>query len=130
MTNKLKVRTVQIIDSFDLDALVKEVYGKPYCFQQQDDCKARGTHSVTIPDQAYDDEKTSIPEVINGSKMGVSFAAWLARDPKEWNGDPKRTYSLDLFWERNFYPDVQMILNDLYDKGLVQAGEYVIEIDW
>jgi hypothetical protein len=130
MTKKLKVRTVQMIASFELDALVKEVYSKPYCFQQQDGCKARGTHPVTIPGQAYEDDKTSIPDVVNGSEMGVSFTAWLARDPKEWNGDPESACYIDLFWERNFYPDVQMILNDLYDKGLVQAGNYVIEIDW
>ena len=57
------------------------------------------------------------------------FAAWLARDPTEWNGDKNKRF-LDLFWARNFYPHVEMVLNDLHAKGLVKAGDYVIEIDW
>jgi len=127
---KLEVRTIQMIDSFEFDNLVKEVYGKPYCFQQQDGCKERGNHTITIPDGLYDYESTLLPEVINGDEMGVSFAAWLARDPKEWNGKPEQAGSLSLFWERNFYPDVQMIANDLHSKGLIPAGDYTIEIDW
>ena len=35
-----------------------------------------------------------------------------------------------MFWERNFYPHVEMVMNDLHAKGLVEAGEYVIDIDW
>jgi hypothetical protein len=37
-------------------------------------------------------------------------------------------YLPDRHVERNFYPDVQMVANDLYSKGLVAAGKY--EIDW
>ncbi len=78
------------------------------------------------------DENTNdtVPEEINGDEMGVSFAAWLARDPKEWNGDPKDRSYLDMFWERNFYPDIQMVANDLHAKGLLPAGDYLIDIDW
>lgn len=126
----IKVQTKQIIDVGDFDDLVEKTYGKPYNFQQQDDCKPRGTHHITVPDTPYDFEKDTIPEEINGSEMGVSFAAWLARDPKEWNGAPGDKMFTEMFWQRNFYPNVQMIVNDLHAKGLFPAGEYVIEIDW
>ena len=64
--------------------------------------------------------------------MGVSFKAWLERDPKQkLNADDCDCPSaITMWWERNFYPDVQMIANDLHSKGLLPAGEYVINIDW
>ena len=126
----IKVQTKQVIDVSDLDDLIEKTYGRPYSFQQQDDCKPRGTHDITVPDGAEDFENDTIPEEINGQEMGVSFAAWLARDPKEWNGKAGDRMFLEMFWQRNFYPNVQMVVNDLHAKGLFPAGEYVINIDW
>lgn len=71
-----------------------------------------------------------IPEVVNGEEMGVKFSAWLARDPKQRITGQTEKYELDLFWKRNFYPDIQTIANDLYKKGLIKAGKYTINIDW
>ena len=88
---------------------------------------------LTIPDQAYDYQNDSIPEVVNGDKIGVSFKAWLERDPKQClNTDDQwdREHGLAIFWERNFYPELQTVANDLYNKGLLEAGEYGINIDW
>ena len=128
----VRTRTEQVIDVSDWDALVTETYGRPYSFQQQDGCKARGRESLTVslcePDD-YDNEVV-VPDVINGEEMGVSFTAWLARDPKEWNGEVGDERWLDLFWERNFYPTAESIGNDLLKRGLIEAGEYVIDIDW
>jgi hypothetical protein len=84
--------------------------------------------------------------------MGVSFKAWLERDPnaslnpsdKELIGSPyywgeteddkikykEDTGHINMFWERNFYPNLDMIINDLHSKGLIEAGEYEIDIDW
>lgn len=126
----IKFKNKQVIDVGDWDSLVESTYGKPYSFQQQDGCKERGTHNITIPDGAHDFENDSVPDEINGDEMGVSFAAWLARDIKEWNGYPGDINYIAMFWERNWYPDVQMIANDLHAKGLIPAGEYVIDIDW
>lgn len=127
---KISTRTEQVIDVGDWDQLVIDTYGKPYSFQQQDGCKERQRVKVTIPDEAYDYENDTVPEEINGEEMGVSFKAWLARDPEEWNGDPEDKRFLDLFWDRNFYPDVQMIANSLYRMELIEAGTYTIDIDW
>jgi hypothetical protein len=126
----LKFKDVKMIMMDDWDDLVVKTYNRPYCFQQQNGCRGHGTFNITIPSQAWDFENDTVPEEINGDEMGVSFAAWLARDPNEWNGDPDRAGSLALFWERNFYPDIQMIANDLHAKGLVPAGDYCIVIDW
>jgi hypothetical protein len=126
----IKVQNKQVIDVSDFDELVVQTYGKPYNFQQQDGCKERQNVDITVPDHALDFEANTIAEEINGDEMGVSFKAWLTRDPKEWNGAPEDKTFINLFWDRNFYPDVQMVLNDLHAKGLFPAGQYTINIDW
>lgn len=129
----MKIRNVQVIDVSDWDDLVVKTYGRPYSFQQQDGCKPRGVKYFTVPCDPEDYENDTVPEEVNHCDMGVSFAAWLARDPKqkldskdEWD----RNSGLNLWWDRNFYPDVSMIVNDLHAKGLLPAGEYMIDIDW
>lgn len=129
----LRIREEKVIDVSDWDDLVKETYGRPYSFQQQDGCKERQRVRITIPNKAYDFENDSITEEVNHEDMGVSFKAWLARDPMQSLDSPEewdRESGLNLWWERNFYPDVQMVANDLYEKGLIKAGEYTIDIDW
>lgn len=127
----LKFEIKKMVNVSNWDNLVIKTYGKIYSFQQQDGCQAKGSvFNLTIPAEAEDYENDTVPEKINGSEMGVSFAAWLAREPKEWNGNPKDKTFYSLFWERNFYPNIQMVANDLHAKGLIPAGEYCIEIDW
>lgn len=128
----LRTRNEKVINVGDWDNLVKETYGKSYNFQQQDGCKERQRVRITIPDEPYDFENDTVPEEVNHENMGVSFKAWLARDPNQKIPNPHsfEYNGTGLWWERNFYPDVQMIANDLHEKGLIEAGEYVIDIDW
>lgn len=126
----LKVKNVKVIDLYDWDELVKETYGKHYSFQQQHGCQPRGMHNITIPSDDYDDEMhDTIAEGVNGAEMGVKFKTWLERDPKA-SVCGRTDYHIGMFWERNFYPDLQTVANDLHAKGLIEAGDYVIEIDW
>ena len=128
----MKIKTTQVIEDSEWDATVQKTYGRPYAFQQQDDCRERGTFPLTVPAESSDYERQSVPEEVNGEIRGVSFAAWLARDPKQKLSNPEdqQDFCLQLWWERNFYPDIQMIANDLHAKGLLAAGEYTIDIDW
>jgi len=125
-----------MIEVQDWDALVEETYGRPYSFQQQDGCKNRGIEEITVSsEEGYDYENDTVPEVVNHKDMGVSFAAWLKRDPKqplsnEEDDCREDQWAIDMWWERNFYPSVEMIANDLHKKGLLEAGEYTINIDW
>lgn len=130
---KISTRTEQVIDVSDWDHLVETTYGRPYSFQQQDGCKERQRVKITIPDEAYDYKNDTVPEEVNHKDMGVSFKAWLKRDPNQPLDSPDewdRKNGLSMWWGRNFYPDVQMIANDLHEKGLIEAGEYTIDIDW
>ena len=134
---KLKTQNKILINCDDWDTFVEETYGKPYCLQQQNGCRDRGTIHITVPSKRTEAEldehvNDEIPEVVNGNKMGVKLAVWLARDPKQKLPDPdeQEDYCLELFWHRNFYPDQDTLANDLHSKGLIDAGEYCIEIDW
>lgn len=149
----LKIQKRNVIEVSDWNDLVSQTYGRPYNFQQQDGCKSRGIETISTYDDCLEDfENDSIPEVINGKVMGVSFKAWLERDPKAplnctereakdcnyyW-GETKQDLKIwqedkghiSMFWQRNFYPNVNMIAKDLCSKGLLEAGEYDIKIDW
>lgn len=128
----MKIRTENVIDVAEWDALVEKTYGRPYSFQQQDGCKSRGVFRFVVPpdEDAEDYERDSVPEIVNHKEMGVSFAAWLKRDPAAPLADGRTDYSLKLWWWRNFYPEFQMVANDLHNKGLLEKGEYTIDIDW
>ena len=126
------MKTKQVIELSEWDALVKKTYDRPYSLQQQEGCRSHGTVIITVPDEADDYERDTVPEEVNHETMGVSFKSWLARDPKQKlsDHDAQEDYCLELWWARNFYPDVQMVANDLYAKGLIKAGTHTILIDW
>jgi len=128
--NPATMKTKKVIESNEWDALVVKTYGRIYNLQQQDGGMRRGTLSIIVPDEASDFRNDEVPEVANHEKRGVSFAAWLARDPKAPLAGGKTANSLDLWWERNFYPELQMVGNDLCAKGLLEAGKHTILIDW
>lgn len=129
----MKFHTEKVIEVSDWDEVVTETYGRPYCFQQQNGCQERGGVYITVPNEETEDfDRDTVPEIVNHKEMGVSFAAWLARDPKQKLSDPDdhEDYCLSLWWERNFYPSLQVVANDLHAKGLLEAGDYRIDIDW
>jgi len=126
----MKISNAKIISVQDWDDCVEKTYGRPYNFQQQSGCVERGTFHFTVPKGGEYYERDTVPEIVNGQEMGVSFKAWLNRDPKQPMKNQKYDHELKLWWERNFYPDIQMVANDLHKKGLLEAGEYIIEIDW
>lgn len=126
----MKIRTEKVIDVSEWDKMVQETYGRPYSFQQQNGCQSRGTFRFSVPDHAEDFENDTVPEEVNHEEMGVSFAAWLKRDPKAPLPNREDNWAVGLWWSRNFYPNIQMVANDLHAKGLLEAGSYCIDIDW
>ena len=127
----MKIKNEKVIEYFDFDTLVSETYGRPYKFQQQQGCRDRGVWKFTAPELVDDDLwPDSVPEIVNHEKMGVNFAAWLARDPKQPLPNQDADYQLRLWWERNFYPPFWDVVNDLHAKGLIEAGDYTININW
>lgn len=130
----MKTRNDILIDVQEWDKLVEKTYRRPYKFQQQDGCQSRGLFYMDVPgtEEECDYKNDTIPEVVNGEEKGVSFEAWLARDPKQKLSDPgsQESYCLKLWWYRNFYPNIQIVADDLHRRGLLKAGQYAINIDW
>ena len=149
----IRIKNVKMIDVSDWDELVSNTYGKIYSFQQQQGCQPRGIVNITIPAENWEEDEMNdkIPEIINDERnMGVKFDVWLNRDPKEIlnpsdaelkacnyyydSSDKKQwcedTSHINMFWERNFYPCLQSVANDLHKKGLIESGDYSIEINW
>ena len=122
-----KVIEVQVWNKF-----VEKTYGRTYSLQQQNGCMERQRIKIDVPSYYINDDEMndSIPEVVNGNEMGVKFDVWLNRDPKQPIPNQTQDCELKLFWERNFYPDLDTIINDLYKKGLINEGKYTINIDW
>lgn len=125
--DKLKTENdIKFVECSDWDAFVMKAYSRPYCFQQQDGCMQRGIYRFSVPSDYEDEEdemNDSIPEVINGDEIGVKFKTWLEKDPLEVD-------DFGLFWERSFYPNLETLANDMHEKGLIEAGEYCIIVDW
>jgi hypothetical protein len=128
---ELKISTLQIIDVNDWDDFIEKTYGKIYSFQQQGGCKDRGIYRFSVGNYEIDEDygHDEIPEVINGDIRVVKFNKWLERDVKETIGGKSGVY-IELFWHRSFYPDFDVLVDDLYKRGLINKGSYAIKVDW
>jgi hypothetical protein len=127
----MKIKTKKVIEVSDWDKLVSETYGRIYSLQQQDGCKERGICYLTVPDaHAFEFKNDAVSENNDDDEMGVSFKAWLERDPKKPLENQEYDFELEMWWERRFYPSVEIVANDLYEKKLLDAGEYGINIAW
>ena len=123
----LKYELKRIVSDSDFDALVEKTYGKKYRFQQQEGCRDRGQYRLSVPAKyAEDYENDEIEIRVNGNEMGVSFKAWLAQEENFYVDE----FRDRLFWHRNFYPSFEVLVNDLYEKGLIEAGDYILDVDW
>lgn len=126
-------KNVIFVSDSEWDKLVNETYGKPYELQQQNDCYENGSiiefevpFSSSEPYSKF--ENATLPYKINGEEMGVSLESWTTTDEDSFPYKDK--YDKGFWYERNFYPHYEEIANDLYNKGLLQAGSYVIDISW
>ena len=71
----LKYTSVRTVDLGDWDELVEETYGRPYNFQQQDDCKDRGIQKFTVPKSSpYDYDNDTVPEEVNHEFQSLAGA--------------------------------------------------------
>lgn len=129
----MNIKQVNLIEESDFSKFVQETYGRPYCFQQQDGCRSRGVFWITVPskyaEQAEKEMNDCDFEDTVRDTSGVKFNIWLKQEvrpdiyePEIWNERKK--------WHRNFYPNIDTLLNDMHSKGLIEAGSYVINIDW
>ena len=133
----LKTAQKTVIEVEDWNEFIVETYKIPYDLQQQEGCLERGTVEFSVPceNTPIDFENDSIVEKVNGPEEGVSFEAWLRRDPtmklkdEDDSGDLSN-FNIRIFYHRNFYPSFSVLVQDLYNRNLIEAGKYTINIDW
>lgn len=132
----LRIKTVKMIDEIQWSRFVSKTYGRPYCFQQQEGCLPRGIVTLYVEniddmDEREKDLPDSVPVVVNGEEIGpVKFEAWLMRDLKQGFENEAMDWRIELWWHRNFYPSIDSVATDLCKRGLLEEGEYLINIDW
>ena len=76
-----------------------------------------------------EDLNKTIDQYLNYDKIVCEFNTSI----KNLLGDIRKVENLKFehtWWERHFYPKPQIVLNDLYEKGLIFPGKYKIKIDW
>jgi len=122
---------VKMAESCGWDTFVSQVYGRPYCLQQQSGCYQRGIIRLSVPDEDFEDCLDEVPADRNyHGDEPVKLSVWLARNPDEPLDNQKWDTDLGIWWERHFFPSLQAVANDLHQRGLLEAGDYVINIDW
>lgn len=129
----MNIKTIKLIEESDWNDLVTKTYGKVYKLQQQDGCMDRQLLTIEIPfDNSCEEEEMNdnISDDHQDPNMGVKFQTWLDRDPKKPLEHQQYDWELNTHWQRRFYPNLQTIANDLHSKGLIEAGEYSINVDW
>jgi hypothetical protein len=131
---KISFEQVKLIEEVKWSEFVSEIYNRPYRFRVQNGCMDIVRFRFSVPDDAEDFSNKTIPEILNGDERGVSFSAWLERDPKillkDQFTDILAQCRTIMWWERKFYPKFQMVANDLHKRGMLDAGDYLINIDW
>ncbi len=128
----MRKRTETVIEVSEWDALVTKTYGRPYDYQQQEGGRERGEIRFKVPDVAAEKyTHKSISEMADPRVRGVVFAQWLARDLNQQFQDKNRNeYALLRWWDEVFYPDLQTLANDMHTKGVLETGDYCIDVDW
>lgn len=121
---ELKFKQINQIDSGDFDKFIRSFYKKPYCIQQQNGCMSRGAIEFSIP-LINDDSILFNVELFDYLDDLPSLQEWLLKDPSE---KVEGITFLDIYWERDFYPKLSEILNDLYEKQKIVEGDYQIVI--
>ncbi|MFD3594317.1 hypothetical protein ACFWU5_16460 [Nocardia sp. NPDC058640] len=127
MTALLAGRVVTLIRETVFSKLVAETYGRPYRFQQQDDCQ-HGQNTVHLFD---------VPHPEGGWESVEEFRACFADGTptvQEWANTPigeyEHPWQAELHWEREFYPPFEAVIDDLYARGLIAVGSYGLHIWW
>lgn len=131
-------KPVNLIWEHDFSRLVTQVYGKPYCFQQQGEKMGQDTlykFEVDPPEELTDEVEAWATDMIT---------EWLQAEPPPeresyisaetgqlaWKERPKNDFETRLWWLRDNYPQFDAIIIDLRRRGLIEPGEYALHVWW
>lgn len=117
----IRVQDVKLIHESELSKRVAEMFERPYQLQQQGDML--GQDSVVIADVPAEPEfDLDLPSFLEWSTRDVN----LEPPGESWHYPWQR----ELWWHREFYPDLQEVLNELHRLGELPEGKYAIHVWW
>lgn len=127
---KLEYENLRVIENYKWNEFISSIYNLPYNYQQQND-RQNTNFEFNIPNDLEEEDlgSDSIPYEVNGEDECVKFDTWKNSDFEEIGKNFEYEVETKLFYERNFYPSIFQILNDLYNRGLIEEGDYLIRID-
>lgn len=117
-TAMLRYYAAKIIDEDEFSQLVRDTYQRPYQLQQHGFDSGEPMRIGTYLEIDVPGTDTWLP----GEH---SLEEWLEREVEN-PGDK----IAEIEWEREFTPDLQQLVNDLHAQGLLEAGEYLIKVEW
>lgn len=122
---KLATHPRIVIGESDFSRYVSEHYGRPYNLQQQGDMLGQESAvKLTVPDPEDGEwEGMTMPTLVQWQE------ATPPGDHPEGGYDPNVSRE-NMRWEREYYPQLEAVANDLHAKGLLDAGEYILFVSW
>ena len=120
----IKSKIKHVISSAAWNKQVSKIYGRPYSIEDQ--FEFNRVLEFKVPNRSFDFANETVEENEDTKETGVNFKSWITRDPDQKIGSDPRAFVTTLWWYRAFYPDIEVLANDLFKKGLLERGEYVI----
>lgn len=110
----------------DFSKYVSEHYGRPYRLQQQGDMMAQeASIRFSVPPTDWYDENPTLAEWQAATPPAAERPDFTT-DREGW----QKHLDDQLRWDRDYYPDLETVVKDLYEKGLLDAGDYIIYAWW
>jgi hypothetical protein len=102
----------------DLDEFISNHYKRPFVLQQgeypEEMLSQNSVVFATVPQEEYLDEDARV--------YLDNWLAWPIPEKDDWQGKME--------FERKNYIPIEILLDDLYRKGKVPAGKYLIHVWW
>ena len=113
----MNIKEVKLIWEHELNELITATYGRPYNYGRWQEMGQDTMTQVTVPEEADEPWEGGPP----------SLEEWLAGEPPATLTDAWR---IEQWWQTEYCPELQVVVNDLHARGLMPAGDYVMHVWW
>ena len=136
----ISIKSWQVIDEQEFSEMVSELYGRPYSLQQAEELGQDSIRQVDSEDEVSEEEQQAFEawrdrELNNVPNSRYEFYKELhERDPATYPLLPatlsEGEIGWDTWWEREFSPPLQPLINDLCERGKLPRGRYRMHVQW
>ena len=110
-----------VLHESEFSDLVRQTFERPYSLQQQGDMHSQESFvRFDVPADREEEEHW----------QAVSMEEWLAATPPDPEDRSMEAFTDRLRWDREFYPQLDSVANELHARGQLDAGTYVLHVWW